>query len=248
MKGGAGDGARLKRAMLTGNRATSQEVRGPNLYVSDYAVLPPLLVGEGKRLPRILWEPHCGTGALVRPLRNRGFTVAASDLNDYGLPESEPFVDFLGPAAIRFRTYGVPAVLRPWGIIANPPFDDVEAHVDRAMQFASYAAFFLRFSFLEGIGRMRWWSKVGLRRVHLIADRLPMMHGEHVPLEDRTMKDAGMAFAWFIFERGKRPSRAYTVRPISWKESARRWPKAVDGSDDPVTAKALPTLFDLRLP
>lgn len=232
--------------MKTGNRASSKAVRGPNLYPSDYAVLPPLFAAEGRRLPRVLWEPHCGTGSLVNPLRNRKFDVLATDLHDWGCPDSEGGIDFLGDLATPMATRldllaGIDG--KKWGIIANPPFDDVEAHIERAVGLSGYAAFFLRFSFFEGL-RRKWFPSVRLQRVHLISDRLPMMHGAHVAEEDRVMSQAGMAFAWFIFERDKKPRASYPVKLVSWKEAARRWPKRQ--GDDPVDPKALPTLFDAR--
>lgn len=235
-RAGAGDGGRV-RGNVTGNMASPQAVRGPNLYPSDYAVLPPLWVAEGRRLPRVLWEPHCGTGSLVNPLRRRGFTVTATDLHDWGCPDSVGGIDFLGTLAAGYAPAG-----ERWGVIANPPFDDVAAHIERATKLAPYAAFFLRFSFFEGL-RYKWFPSVGLQRVHLISDRLPMMHGAHVAPEDRKMEQAGMAFAWFIFEPGKPARRRgdYLVRPISWKESAKRYPQ--HPGDEPVGAKELPSLF-----
>lgn len=234
---GGGDGSRLGK--VTGNQATSRATRGADFYQSDYAVLPPLLVAEGRRMPRVLWEPHCGAGALVIPLRNRGYHVMATDLYDRGCPSSQGGIDFLGDLAL-----GPAMVLGgdEFGIIANPPFDDVEAHIERATKLAPWSAFFLRFSFFEGT-RAKWFPTVGLRRVHLISDRLPMMHGEHVPLEDRTMKQAGMAFAWFIFEPQRKRRSFYEVRTISWRESAKRRPEAADGSDRPPTPLEPANLF-----
>lgn len=133
-------------------------------------------------------------------------------------------------------------MFKRWGIVANPPFDDVEAHIERATKLAPWCAFFLRFSFFEG-SRAAWFPSVGLRRVHIISDRLPMMHGEHVPLEDRTMKQAGMAFAWFVFEQGRKPRSFYEVRTVSWRKSAKLWPEAADGSDRPPTPLEPANLF-----
>ena len=36
-------------------------------------------------MPRCIWEPAAGDGALVRPLEEAGFTVIASDIADDGL-------------------------------------------------------------------------------------------------------------------------------------------------------------------
>ena len=48
---------------LTGNKTASMAARGDDFYASPYAALPPLLVAERRRLPKVLWEPSCGNGA-----------------------------------------------------------------------------------------------------------------------------------------------------------------------------------------
>ena len=57
--------------------------RGADLYSTPYEALACLLAAEGERLPKMLAEPCCGPGGLVLPLRNRGYTVLASDLHDW---------------------------------------------------------------------------------------------------------------------------------------------------------------------
>lgn len=90
-------------ALLTGNKTATMAERGADFYASPYAALPPLLVSEGKRLPRTIWEPSCGNGALVLPLRNRGFDVVATDLHEWGCPDSTGNVDFHSEVATGFR-------------------------------------------------------------------------------------------------------------------------------------------------
>ena len=161
---------------LTGNKTASFEERGSaDFYASPYAALPPLLVAEGKRLPKILWEPSCGNGALVLPLRNRGYTVHATDINDWNCPDSESGVDFLSDYAVRSAADFEPGIQ---GIVTNPPFNIIERYVERATTLSPYVALLCRLAFLESEGRMKWWREVGLRRVHLIAERLPGV--EHV--------------------------------------------------------------------
>jgi hypothetical protein len=46
-------------------------------------------------LPSAVWEPACGPGAIVGVLRAAGHTVIATDLNDWGCPDSESRRDFL---------------------------------------------------------------------------------------------------------------------------------------------------------
>lgn len=205
--------------LLTGNKTASAEVRGDDFYASPYAALPPLLVAEGRRLPRTIWEPACGNGALVLPLRNRGFTVHATDKNAWGCPESEPGIDFTSDLAERFRA----SLPQDIGIITNPPFNIIERFVERAVAMAPYTALLCRLAFLESEGRMNWFPRVGLRRVHVIGERLPMMHRHGY--EGPKLSSAGMCFAWFVFEPGKRPVKQVPVRWVSWKSSCRRYPE-----------------------
>ncbi|MFD1944712.1 hypothetical protein [Paradevosia shaoguanensis] len=204
-------------AMLTGNKTASKATRGPDFYASPFAALPSLLVAEGRRVPRVLWEPSCGNGALVLPLRNRGFEVAATDLHWWGCPDSVGEVDFFSNLA------DVHAPKEPFGIVTNPPFDGVEEYVERAVGFAPYVALLLRLAFLESEGRMRWFPHVGLRRVHVIGERLPMMHRHGY--DGPKLSNAGMCFAWFIFERDKRPIKQVPVRWVSWKEACKVFPQ-----------------------
>lgn len=226
--------------LLTGNRTASKAVRGDDFYASPYAALPPLLVAEGKRLPRVLWEPAAGNGALVIPLRNRGFTVHATDMRDWGCPDCDPEVDFTSiladqHAAMLRSRYGP-----DFGIFTNPPFSIIEQFIERAVTFAPYVAMLARLAFLESEGRFNWWPRVGLRRVHIIAERLPMMHRHGY--DGPKLSNAGMCFAWFIFEPGKRTLKHVPVRWVSWKQACRRYPQTE--ADVPPTAEGRLPLFD----
>lgn len=220
--------------LLTGNKTATKAVRGDDFYASPYAALPPLLVAEGRHLPRMIWEPSAGNGALVLPLRNRGFDVVATDINEWGCPDSEGNVDFLSDVADRFRPAG------HFGIVTNPPFGIIEKYVERAVGMAPYVALLCRLAFLESEGRMNWWKHVGLRRVHLIAERLPMMHRHGY--DGPKLSNAGMCFAWFVFEPGKRPLKQVPVRWVSWKEACRRYPQT--DADVPPVAKDQLGLFE----
>lgn len=208
--------------LLTGNKTATRAERGDDFYASPYAALPPLLVAEGRRLPRVLWEPAAGNGALVIPLRNRRFTVRATDLRDWGCPDCEPEIDFTGPLAAAVGADMAAQHLR-FGIVTNPPFGIIEPFIERAIAMAPYVAILCRLAFLESEGRMKWWRRVGLQRVHLIAERLPMMHRHGY--DGPKLSNAGMCFAWFIFEPGLRERTHVPIRWVSWKDAARRFPQ-----------------------
>jgi hypothetical protein len=225
-------------AFVTGNKTSSDAAKGPELYISDYAVLPPLLAQEGRRLPRVLWEPSCGNGALVLPLRRLRYEVTATDLHDWGCPDSSGDVDFFSDIASRYLP--VTNIGTRIGIVSNPPFGPVEEYIERATRMAPYTALLLRFSFLESGGRFRWWNSVGLQRVHLIIDRVPMMHRHG--WQGPRLEQSGLAFAWFIFETGKRPRKSFPVHMVIWKEAARLYPEMP--GDRPAAAKSQIGLFD----
>jgi hypothetical protein len=69
--------------------------RGLDAYFSPPEVTAALLAIEHGRLPRRLWEPAAGDGAIVQPLRAAGFDVVASDLVDYGGAGIMVGVDYL---------------------------------------------------------------------------------------------------------------------------------------------------------
>lgn len=228
-------------SLLTGNKTASADVRKDDFYASPYAALPPLLMAEGRKLPRVIWEAAAGNGALVIPLRNRRFQVYASDINDWGCPQCEAGVDFLSDVAVRVGDRIAAMHGDEFGIATNPPFNIIEPFIERATKMAPYVAILCRLAFLESEGRMKWWRQVGLRRVHVIAERLPMMHrhGYTGP----KLSNAGMCFAWFIFEPQKRPTNVVPLRWISWKAAARKFPQT--DADAPPAAKEQLGLFEV---
>lgn len=85
--------------------------RGDDLYQTPPEAVRALLRAE--KIPARVWEPACGPGAIVRVLRQAGHEVIATDLVDYGCPDSETRVDFLME---RSAPAGVEAIL------TNPPY------------------------------------------------------------------------------------------------------------------------------
>lgn len=206
-------------------KADCRTARGLDFYASHYACLPPLMACEGRKLPRALWEPACGNGALVVPLRNRGFTVHASDIVDRGCPDAEvrDFFEFSQELGS--------------GIITNPPFDGaaggIEEFTEHACRLSHYVAIFARLAWFEGSGRHLWWGKMGLSRIIKIADRLPMFHREGY--EGPKLAHSGQCFGWFIFEPAKRQKEFTPVYSRLWKQDAKRFPMM--DADEPPTAR-----------
>lgn len=226
----------MSKKYLTGNARNKQSDDDPNFYPTCYAALPPLLVAEGKRFPKTIWEPACGNGALVIPLRNRGFNVVATDLHNWGCPDSTTGVDFLSDVSTSVAAQTA-IDFGSFGIMTNPPFNLAEEFIDRATALSPYVAVLCRLAFFESEGRMNWFPQVGLSRVHIIGERLPMMHKHGY--EGPKLSAGGMAFAWFIFEQQKRRKIQVPVRWVSWKQACRRFPQT-DQDTPPEATDTLP--------
>jgi hypothetical protein len=141
-----------------------------------------------EKLPPVIWEPACGDGAIVEPLREGGHIVVATDLVDRGCPISESGVDFLLFNCTR------PAA----AIVTNPPYKLAQSFVTRAVDIAPLVCMLLPLGFLAGQERMRWHYRMPLARVWVSSRRLPMMHrdGWLGPIATSTVDHA-----WFVWDQ-----------------------------------------------
>lgn len=183
-------------------RAPLKERRGDCYDTPAVAVLALL---DLEMIPRTIWEPACGTGNIVKVLRQHGRAVIATDLNDRGCPNSEARIDFLLPG----MTVDVDA------IITNPPFALAEQFVSTALDRCPFVIMLLRLAFLESEKRAHILDKAGLARVHLFSRRLPMMHraGWTGP-----RASSSIPFAWFVWERGHHGKT--TIDRVDWRDYA----------------------------
>lgn len=168
--------------------------RGDDLYETPAVAVRALLYAE--MLPRRIWEPCCGPGAIARVLRDAGHEVIATDLVDYDSPDQDRAgLDFLLPCSIEAEA-----------IITNPPFKLAAAMIATAIERAPYVAMLLPLSFWEsgdpakpaGRLRIRVLDEARPARCLVFTNRLPMMHraGWKGP-----KASSARAFAWFIWER-----------------------------------------------
>jgi hypothetical protein len=174
--------------------------RGHDLYETPPEATRAVL--EVERLPRRVWEPACGRGAIVRVLRAAGHQVVASDLVDYGDPTHFYRRDFLTE---RRAPDGVEA------IITNPPYSLAEQFVGHALELCPRVVMLLRLGFLESERRRPILDNGMLARVYVFRNRLPMMHRDGWTGRRAT---SSIAFAWFVWDRAHR-GRAEIER-ISW--------------------------------
>jgi len=164
--------------------------RGADCYESPPEAVLRLL--EVEPIPSILWEPACSSGNIVQVLRAAGRTVFASDLNDYGCPESEAGVDFL------LEPYAPPGVE---AIVTNFPFMLAGEMVEHALELAPLVIVLLRLTFLESERRSGILDGGKLARVHLFKSRLPMMHRRDWAGPKASSQ---VPYAWFVWDREHR--------------------------------------------
>jgi hypothetical protein len=190
----------LDHAFQTGRALLSE--RGDDLYETPDVAVHALMRAE--ELPQVIWECACGPGRIVNVLRAAGRYVYATDLVDYGCPESEARIDFLMERAPSFAIGAV---------VTNPPFK-------LAGEFAAHALalgipkviMLLRLAFMESERRTPILDNGLLARVHVFRKRLPMMH--RAGWEGRKA-NSGMAFAWFVWDLAHRgPTELHR---LSWE-------------------------------
>jgi hypothetical protein len=190
----------------------SHAERGHDLYETPAVAVEALL--RVLPLPSgAIWEPACGRGAIANVLRAHGHRVVCSDLIDYGAdPSAIHGVDFL-------KTTKVPDGVGC--IVTNPPYMLANEFTIHALELCRNVVMLLRLAFLESERRSPILDGAGLRRVFVFRKRLPMMHRDG--WEGRKAS-SGLAFAWFVWERGYR-GNPITQR-ISWEDGHSAGPPA----------------------
>jgi hypothetical protein len=161
--------------------------RGNDLYETPTCAVEALLRNE--RLPKVIWKPACGRGAIVTPLRAAGYEVIASDLVDYGIAITPPGYwrrDFLME---RELPIGARA------IVTNPPYKLAEQFVAHAIEICPLVIMLLRLAFYESERRSHILDNGALARIHVFRKRLPMMHRANWT---GPKASSGIAFAWFV--------------------------------------------------
>lgn len=176
-------------SMNTGNRTHAKSERGNDLYETPGVATRAL--AQFEQLPRRIWEPSCGPGAIVRELQTIGHEVYASDLIDYGW----------GQNAVRdFFAFPTPDIPMSFdAIIMNPPFKDGERFVFHALDLCPRVYVLNKLTFLEG---KRWERGLSgkLRKVWAFSPRLPMVH-RHGWTGPRNENPA-FTMAWYCFDEG----------------------------------------------
>lgn len=176
--------------------------RGDDLYETPSVATEALLRVE--TVPRVIWEPACGRGAITHVLEQAGRFVFSTDLCNYGVGKAG--IDFLME-----RELPDPSVQ---AIVTNPPYKLAEAFVAKALELCPIVIMLLRLAFLESERRRHILDTGTLARVHCFRRRLPMMHRDG--WEGRKA-NSGMVFAWFVWDRQHRGPTM--LHRLSWDKS-----------------------------
>ena len=190
----------LEKSAQAGQHSHAE--RGNDCYETPPEAVHALLKVE--KLPKLIWEPCCGSGNISYALLEAGHWVHSSDLYDHGYGD-EIGVDFLS-ATIDDGAFAD-------AIVTNPPYQLAQKFVEKALDLqVAKVVMLLRLAFLESERRTNILERSGLARVHVFRNRLPMMHrkGWVGP-----RASSAIPFAWYVWERGyKGPT---TINRISWE-------------------------------
>jgi len=185
--------------------------RGLDLYETPAVAVNALLRVES--IPRRVWEPAAGRGAITRVLQAVGRKVISSDIFQYDFD-----LDFVGDFLEQKQMPdGCEAIL------TNPPFQWVERFVAHALELSPLIFMLLRLAFFEaGSGpqqkhklRARVLDGIPPARIHVFRKRLPMMHRHDYA---GRKANSGMAFGWWIWDRNY--CGPTIIDRISWERSA----------------------------
>jgi hypothetical protein len=199
------DAQAARRSLISGNARAPLSARGDDLYETPAVAVEALLRAES--LPECIWEPACGPGSIVRTLRGAGHRVYATDLVDYGCPDSTSGSDFLME---RHPSFYIGA------IVTNPPYKLANEFVSHALTLGiPKVMMLLRLNFLESQKRSAILDGGHLARLHVFRNRLPMMHRDGW---DGPKASSATAFAWFVWERDhKGPTQLHR---LSWEANS----------------------------
>lgn len=178
--------------------------RGSDLYETPPEATRALM--RAVVLPRHVWEPCAGRGAIRRVLAEAGHSVVAEDLVPYEGADSEvvPCIDFL---MTRTPPEGVKA------IVTNPPYMLANAFIRHGLALGLPFYALLRLAALEGKARSDLIDQ-HLTHVWVGIERLPMLHREG--WDGPKQKASTLPYAWFRFQPEPRVG-AVLLERISWR-------------------------------
>lgn len=142
-----------------------------------------------------IWEPAAGRGDIVKPLRDYGARVLASDIADYGFPLTAR-VDF----------FDIPYFIGG-AIVTNPPFDRAEAWCRRALELTeaggSIVAMLLRNEFDCAASRQSLFRGHKAFAAKVVLTKRPRWHW---PGKTEDTASPRHNYAWYVWDWASLPT------------------------------------------
>lgn len=190
-------GSRRVFATLGATNHTISERDRDDFYSTDPMAIDKLL--SKIQLHDNIWECAAGNGALSERLKEYGYNVFSSDIEQRKYP-LEARCDFLlqenEPQALQSKVFD---------IVTNPPFRASAEFVMHALSIVKeggYVVMFLRLSFLEGKFRYNAiFRKTPPLKVLVFSERITCYKNDDLKSGEN---GSAMAYAWFIWQKGNK--------------------------------------------
>lgn len=188
--------------LKTQAKAHSIAERGADLYETPPEAIA--ILRSAVSLPRHIWEPTAGRGAISSVLTGAGHVVTSTELHEYDSPRV--------PIITGVDFFEAPCPKEIGAIVTNPPYAHAEAFARRAREIAPMTCLLMRLAFVEGVARQDLFRAPDFVGMVVSSRRLPMMHRDGWT---GPRASSAMAFAWFCWKAGNKRHPAILVR--DWK-------------------------------
>lgn len=163
-------------ALMAGHRAG--KARDPNDFnpTIDASVTAAVVSHYETIIPRLVWEPACGTGEMSNALADAlpGATIVSTDLIHRGFGLGG--IDFLALDSAPFDV--------PFAIVTNPPFYLAAQFIEHAHRLgAEFIALFLKAQYWNSSTRYALWQKHPPQATHPLTWRVDFT-GQGAPTMD----------------------------------------------------------------
>jgi hypothetical protein len=156
----------------------------------------------------LIYDPSCGWGTILRSAIDAGYRAAGGDVVDrlhrreFGLSTTRFYKsDFLNG--------GMPTRSPVMSIVCNPPFDQIEAFCERALEVASYKVAMIML--LRRIAAARWLDRMPLETIYMLNPRPSMPPGSWIA-KGNAPGGGTQDFCWLVFNKLRSPRLRPVVR------------------------------------